>query len=40
MIKSAVMHIPYLDRFMNKGPRVSVVRLHGAIGMAGRGGSL
>ena len=40
MIKSAVMHIPYLDRFMTKGPRVSVVRLHGAIGMAGRGGSL
>ncbi|MTD99920.1 S49 family peptidase [Paracoccus sp. YIM 132242] len=34
------MHIPYLDRFMNKGPRVSVVRLHGAIGMAGRGGAL
>ena len=40
MIKSAVMHIPYLDCFMTKGPRVSVVRLHGAIGMAGRGGSL
>lgn len=34
------MHIPFLDRFITKGPRVSVVRLHGAIGMAGRGGSL
>lgn len=40
MIKSAVMHIPYIDRLMNKGPRVSVIRLHGAIGMAGRGGAL
>ncbi len=40
MIKSAIMRIPYLDRLTNKGPRVSVVRLHGAIGMAGRGGSL
>lgn len=40
MIKSAVMRIPYVDRLTNKGPRVSVVRLHGAIGMAGRGGGL
>ncbi|GGF67049.1 multidrug transporter [Paracoccus acridae] len=34
------MRIPYLDRLTNKGPRVSVIRLHGAIGMAGRGGGL
>lgn len=39
-IKSDSMKIPYLDRLMTKGPRVSVVRLHGAIGMAGRGGAL
>ncbi len=34
------MNIPFLNRLRNKGPRVSVVRLHGAIGMAGRGGGL
>ncbi|WP_295043335.1 S49 family peptidase [uncultured Paracoccus sp.] len=34
------MHIPFLDRLTKKGPRVSVIRLHGAIGMAGRGGGL
>ncbi len=31
MIKSAVMHIPYIDRLMNKGPRVSVIRMAGVI---------
>lgn len=34
------MHIPFLDRLTNKRTRVSVIRLHGAIGMAGRGGGL
>lgn len=34
------MRIPFIDRLTSKGPRVAVVRLHGAIGMAGRGGSL
>ncbi|MBC9246566.1 S49 family peptidase [Paracoccus sp. 11-3] len=34
------MRIPYLDRFINNGPKVAVVRLHGAIGMAGRRGGL
>ena len=34
------MRIPFLNRLINSGPRVSVVRLHGAIGMAGRGGGL
>lgn len=34
------MNIPFLNRLTKKGPRVSVVRLHGAIGMAGRGGGL
>lgn len=34
------MRIPCLHRLMNKRPRVAVVRLHGAIGMAGRGGAL
>ncbi|HIC67713.1 MAG: S49 family peptidase [Paracoccus sp.] len=32
------MHVPFLSRLIHRGPRVSVVRLHGAIGMAGRGG--
>lgn len=34
------MEIPYLHRIFRRGPRVSVVRLHGVIGMAGRGASL
>lgn len=34
------MEIPYLNRLLKRGPRVSVVRLHGAIGMVGRGGAL
>lgn len=34
------MRIPVFDRLTNKGPRISVVRLHGAIGMSGRGGAL
>ena len=34
------MEIPYLNRLIGRGPHVSVVRLHGAIGMAGRGGAL
>lgn len=34
------MRIPFLDRFINKNPRVAVLRLHGAIGMAGRRGGL
>ena len=37
---SVIMRIPFLDKFLNRGPIVSVVRLHGAIGMAGRGGGL
>ena len=37
---SGVMRIPLLNRLFHRGPRVSVVRLHGAIGMAGRGGGL
>lgn len=31
------MNIPFLNRIFARGPRVSVVRLHGAIGMGGRG---
>ncbi|RMC37474.1 S49 family peptidase [Paracoccus alkanivorans] len=34
------MRIPFLNRFPGRGPRVSVLRLQGAIGMAGRGGGL
>lgn len=34
------MRIPFLTRFLNRGPRVSVIRLQGAIGMSGRGGGL
>ncbi|MDP5308831.1 S49 family peptidase [Paracoccus spongiarum] len=34
------MNASYLDRILRRGPRVAVVRLHGAIGMAGRGGAL
>ncbi|MBK4216182.1 S49 family peptidase [Paracoccus caeni] len=34
------MRIPFLDRLTNKHPQISVVRLHGAIGMAGRGRGL
>ncbi|MCF3973198.1 S49 family peptidase [Paracoccus salsus] len=34
------MKIPYLNRILWRGPRVSVVRLHGAIGMVGRVGAL
>lgn len=34
------MQIPFLNRLLKRGPRVSVIRLHGAIGMAGRSGAL
>ncbi|RNF35972.1 S49 family peptidase [Paracoccus methylarcula] len=34
------MHIPFLNRILNRGPLVSVLRMQGAIGMAGRGGGL
>lgn len=34
------MRIPLIDRFRPKAPRVAVIRLHGAIGMAGRAGAL
>lgn len=37
---SVSMQIPFLNKLFHRGPRVSVVRLHGAIGMAGRGGGL
>ena len=34
------MRIPFLNRLVKSRPRVSVVRLHGAIGMSGRAGGL
>lgn len=37
---SGAMHIPVLHRFLDRGPRVSVIRLQGLIGSAGRGGGL
>lgn len=34
------MKIPFVQRLLRRGPRVSVIRLSGAIGMSGRGGGL
>ncbi|MBU3031783.1 S49 family peptidase [Paracoccus marinaquae] len=34
------MEIPFLHRILKRRPRVAVLRLHGAIGMVGRGGAL
>lgn len=34
------MNIPYLSRFLTRKPRVPVIRMQGAIGMAGRSGGL
>jgi signal peptide peptidase SppA len=34
------MQIPFLNKLFTRGPKVSVIRLQGAIGMIGRGGGL